>query len=93
MKRIAPQAPNHQRALVAGRELVDYVKRLIAEGNRGRLIIRRPGGEVMMRLPLGSGIAVGGALLLLAPVLTAIGAIAALVAKVQVDIVASDDPR
>ena len=71
-----PRAPLHQRVTLAGGELVDYVKDLIAEGSVRRLIIRKPDGDVLM-----------------APVLAAIGAMAALVAKVQVEIIRSDEPE
>ncbi|MEA3278704.1 MAG: DUF4342 domain-containing protein [Pseudomonadota bacterium] len=81
-----------ERVTLAGSELVDYVKRLIAEGNVRRLIIRKPGGDVLVEVPLAAGIAVSGALTLMAPVLAALGAMAALVAKVQVEIVRSDGP-
>jgi hypothetical protein len=75
---------------VAGHELVAYVKGLIAEGNIRRLIIRKPGGDPLMEIPLTAGVAVGGALTLLAPVIAALGAMAALLTKVQVDIVRND---
>jgi hypothetical protein len=83
-----------ERVTVAGGELVDYVKQLIAEGNVRRLIIRKPGGTPLIEVPLTAGVAVGGALTLLAPVIAALGAMAALLAKVEVDIVRNgdDDP-
>jgi len=80
-----------ERVTVAGNELVDYVKGMIEEGNVRRLIIRKPGGDVLLEVPLTAGIAVSGALALMAPVFAALGAMAALVAKVQVEIVRSDD--
>ena len=73
-----------ERITVAGSELVDKVKHLIAEGNVRRLIIRKPDGDVLVEVPLTAGIAVSGAVTLMAPVLAALGAMAALVAKVQV---------
>jgi len=76
---------------LAGSELVDYVKKLIAEGKVRRLIIRKPDGDVLLEVPLTAGIAVSGAVTLMAPVLAALGALAALVAKVRVDIVRADD--
>ena len=82
---------HRERITIAGSELVDYVKRLISEGNVRRLIIRKPDGDVLMEVPLAAGIAVSGALTLMAPVLAALGAMAALVAKVQVEIVRRDD--
>jgi hypothetical protein len=47
-----------------------------------------------MEVPLTAGVAVGGALTLLAPVIAALGAMAALLAKVEVDVVrdGDDDP-
>ncbi len=80
-----------ERVTIAGSELVDYVKGLIGQGNVRRLIIRKPDGDVLLEVPLTAGIAVTGALALMAPVLAAIGAMAALVAKVEVDIVRNDN--
>lgn len=71
---------------LAGSELVDFVKQLIADGNIRRLIIRKPSGEQLLEVPLTAGLAVGGVFTLLAPLFAAIGAIAALLTKVQVDI-------
>jgi len=82
---------SRERITIAGNELVDNVKRLIEEGNVRRLIIRKPDGDVLIEIPLTAGIAVSGALALMAPVFAALGAMAALVAKVQVEIVRSDD--
>ncbi|MBK5932386.1 DUF4342 domain-containing protein [Halochromatium salexigens] len=82
-----------ERVNVAGSELVDYVKQLVAEGNVRRLIIRKPGGTKLIEIPLTAGVAVGGALTLLAPVLAALGAMAALIAKFEIDILRSDDER
>ena len=79
-----------ERVTIAGAELVGYVKSLIEEGNVRRLIIRKPDGDVLMEVPLAASIAVSGAFTLMAPVLAALGAMAALVAKVQVEIVRSD---
>jgi hypothetical protein len=44
-----------------------------------------------MEVPLTAGVAAGTALALMIPVLAALGAMAALVAKVQVEIVRADD--
>lgn len=82
-----------ERVTVAGSELVEYVKQLVAEGNVRRLIIRKPGGETLIEVPLTAGVAVGGALTLLAPIIAALGAMAALIAKFEIDILRSDDQR
>ncbi len=88
-----PYEPRHgitERVSVASNELVSYVKQLVAEGNVRRLIIRKPGGAKLMEIPLTAGVAVGGALTLLAPILAALGAMAALIAKFEIDIQRSD---
>ena len=75
---------------VTGNELVDRVKRLVAEGNVRRLIIRKPGGESLLEVPLTAGVAVGGTFTILAPVLAAIGALAALLAEFKVEVIRTD---
>ena len=79
------------RITLAGSDLLDYIKGLLAEGNIRRIIIRKPDGAKLLNVPLSAGVAVGGVLMLMAPILTALGAIAALVAKVQVEVVRRDD--
>jgi hypothetical protein len=76
---------------IAGNELVDRVKKLVAEGNVRRVILRNPDGRLMLEIPLTAGVAVGGVVTLLAPVLAALGALAALVAEVKVEIVRAAD--
>ena len=72
---------------VAGSELVECVKELIQEGTVCRLIIRNPNDEVLLEVPLTTGLAIGGVVTLLAPVGAALGALAALLAKVKVGVV------
>ena len=76
---------------VAGGELVDRVRELIEEGNVRRLIIRKPDGDVLLEVPLAAGVAVSGVVTLLAPVLAALGAMAALVSQMRIEIVRSED--
>ena len=76
---------------ITANELVDRVKELIEEGNVRRLIIRKGDGDVLLEVPLTAGVAVGGAVTLIAPVLAALGAMAALLVKVRVEIVRSDE--
>ena len=75
---------------IAGSELVDRTKELIAEGNVRRLIIRTPDDEKLLEVPLTAGVAVGGVVTLLAPVLAALGAMAALLTRVRVEIVRTE---
>jgi hypothetical protein len=63
--------------VVNGEELIAKVKSLINEGNIRRIIIKDESNKVLVELPLTIGV-VGA---ILAPVLAAVGAIAALVTK------------
>ncbi len=72
---------------IAGNQLVDRVKELIAEGNVRRLIIRAPDDHILMEIPLTASVVVGGAVTILAPVLAALGALAALIAHVKIQVV------
>lgn len=60
---------------VSGEDLLKKVKEIIREGNARRLIIKEKDGKTLIEIPLTVGV-VGIAL---APVLAAVGAIAALV--------------
>lgn len=62
---------------ITGDELLAKVKQLIAEGNVRRVIIKDKKKETIIEIPLNIGI-VG---IVLAPVLAAVGAIAALVTE------------
>lgn len=72
-------------------KLVDRVKELIEEGNVRRLTIRKTNGDLLLEIPLTAGVAVGSAVTIFAPVLAALGAMAALLAKVKVEIVRTKD--
>jgi len=72
---------------IAGSELVDRVKELVAQGNVRRVILRTPDDRMLLEIPLTAGVAVGGVVTVLSPVLAALGALAALMAKIKVQIV------
>ena len=76
---------------VAGHQLVERVKELIAEGNVRRLILRTQDDKLILEIPLTAGAVVGGVVTLFAPLLAALGALAALVARVKVQVVRSED--
>jgi hypothetical protein len=80
-----------ERVTVSGAQLVEYVKDIIAAGNVRRLIIRKSNDDVLIEIPLTAGVAVGGALTAMAPVLAAVGAMAALLKQVKVEIVRTDE--
>jgi hypothetical protein len=75
---------------IAGSELVERVKELIQEGNVRRLIIRRSDGTTLMEIPLTAGVVAGGVVTVFAPLLAALGALAALVAEIKLEIIRVD---
>ena len=76
---------------IAGSQLVESLKELIAEGKVRRLIIRTAEDKVMLEIPLTAGVAVGGVVTFFAPVLAALGALAALLTRVKVQIVRAEE--
>jgi Domain of unknown function (DUF4342) len=72
---------------IAASELVDRTKELIEEGNVRRIIIRNEDDEVLLEVPLTAGVVVGGAVTIVAPVLAALGALAALLTHVKIEVV------
>ena len=72
---------------VAGNQLVDQVQDLIKQGNVRKLVIRTPDDRELIQVSLTLGAVASGALVLAAPWLAALGAIAALVARVKIEVV------
>jgi uncharacterized protein DUF4342 len=62
---------------VAGADLTDKVKELIHEGNVRRIILKNGEGQTIMEIPVTAGVLVA----LVAPIVTALGAIAALASE------------
>jgi hypothetical protein len=77
---------------VTGQELVERLKKLVAEGNVRRLIIRKPDGDSLLEIPLTAGVVAGGAVTIMAPVLAALGALAALLSEFRVEVIRTDEP-
>ncbi len=77
----------HEEFKLNGSELVDKVKEWIHEGNIRRIIVKDEEGKTMVEIPLTLGL-VGAAL---APVLAALGAIAALVTKMTIVVEKAED--
>lgn len=75
-------APHREEFKVDGEELLKKVKGLIQEGNVRRIIIRGKDGKTLIEIPLTVGV-IGT---VLAPVLAAVGAIAALVAECTITV-------
>jgi hypothetical protein len=75
---------------VAGGELVSRIKELVQAGNVRRVILRTPDNTLLLEIPLTAGAVAGGVVVLLSPVLAALGAMAAVLARVKVQIVRTD---
>jgi hypothetical protein len=73
---------------VKGEELIEKIKELIHEGNVRRIIIKDEEGKVYLEIPVTFGV-IGA---ILAPTLAAIGAVAAMVAKLKVEVIRTDEP-
>jgi hypothetical protein len=74
---------------VLGKDLVDKVKSLIHEGNVQRVIVKDESGHTFMEIPVTLA-AVG---VILAPLLAALGAISALVAKFTIVVVRNEPEK
>jgi ribosomal 30S subunit maturation factor RimM len=68
---------------VKGEDLLGKVKELIHEGNIRRIIIKNESGETYIEIPLTLGV-VG---MVVAPILAAVGAIAALASNFTIEII------
>lgn len=87
-----PEKPKSQRDWVedmevAGHELVDRAKSLVAEGNVRRLIIRNANGDALIEVPLTPAVVVGGVAAIINPMLAVLGVFAALIARLKFEIV------
>ena len=72
---------------VSSDKLKDKVENLANEASVRRIRIKEPDGDIAVDIPLTIGAVAGGAIVLAAPILALIGAIAAFFAKVKVEIV------
>lgn len=70
---------------VKGSQLVEKVRELIHEGNARRVTIRKD-GRVLLEFPLAIGVGGATAAIMFTPVLAAVGALAALVSDVDVEV-------
>jgi hypothetical protein len=76
---------------VAGSQLVERIRELIGEGNARRVIIRSKDGHELLAMPLTVGVVGGGILTLAAPIWAAVGALAALVTQVKLEVIREED--
>lgn len=77
---------------VAGDQLIAKVRHLAAEGQVRRIRITEPDGDLVLEVPLTIGAIAGGALALAAPFLAVIGALAAVVTRVKIEVTRDVDP-
>ena len=73
---------------VNGEDLLGKVKQIIKEGNVRRISVKNKDGKTIIELPLTIGV-VGAAL---APILAAVGAIAALVTECTIVVERDEEP-
>jgi hypothetical protein len=74
---------------VKGEELVEKIKQLLHEGNIRRIIIKDEDGKVYLEIPVTFGV-VG---VFLAPTIAALGALAAMVANLKVEVIKKEEPE
>jgi len=72
---------------VSGKELVGRIQELVKESNTSRVTIRSQKGEELLTVPLTFGVVAGGLVALSAPLLAAVGALAAFVTRVKLEVV------
>jgi hypothetical protein len=77
---------------VAGNQLVERLEALIKQGNIRRLIIKDQNGKVLLEMPLTIGVVAGTGIAMMAFPLAVLGAVAAIVTRVQVIIERYEDP-
>jgi hypothetical protein len=78
------QKPRTEEFTINGDQLVARVKELIHEGDIRQITIKNEEGKVLLQVPLTVGVAGATAAVILAPVLAAIGALAAIVARLTI---------
>jgi hypothetical protein len=72
---------------IAGSQLVERVKELLEESNARRVVIKNTEGEELITAPLTFSVVAGSIITVATPLLAALGALAALVTRVRLEIV------
>ena len=76
---------------VAGGQLIEEINRLLAQGNVRRLQLRSDKGDIFLSIPLTAGAVAGGVVVIAAPWLAVIAAIAGIASKVKLEISRESD--
>ena len=71
---------------VAGEDLIRRIRELAADSRVRRVRVIEPDGDIALEIPLAYGAIGAGAVVIAAPVLAVLGTLAALVAKVRIQI-------
>jgi acid phosphatase family membrane protein YuiD len=87
MKGTSDMTVTREESKVRSSELAEKVKKLIHEGNVRRIIVKDSHGHTVMEVP----VTVGVGAFILAPVITAVSALAALSAEWNIQIDRTDD--
>lgn len=74
---------------VKGEQLLAKIKELIHEGNVRRIIIKDDEGKTFLEIPVTVGV-IGA---LVAPILAAVGAVAALAANFRIEVVRNEEEK
>jgi hypothetical protein len=78
---------------IAGSQLVERITSLIAEGNVSRMRIRSRNDDIVLDVPLTAGAAVGGVVVLAAPWLAILGALAGLLVHVRLEVLRMEEEK
>lgn len=73
-------------------DLIQKAKDLMREGNARRVRLLRPNGDTLLELSLTISVGIAAILILLAPMLTALAAIAALILRFRLEIERLHEP-
>jgi Domain of unknown function (DUF4342) len=76
---------------VTGNQLVERIKALVQESNTRRVIVRAEDNKEIFTVPLTAGVVVGGLITLTLPMLAALGAVAALVTRVKLEVIREEE--
>ena len=76
---------------VQSKDLLDYIKDKIKQGNARKLVIRKSNGDQVLEIPLTAGVGLGGLLLIKAPIIVALSALAVWSASFKVEVHPKDE--
>lgn len=87
-EREAGRGPRREQHRVPGERVIGKIKELVREGNVRHVVIKNEDGRTLIEFPVTVGVA--GAIL--APVWAAVGAIAAMVANLSIEVERGEGP-